>query len=141
MILQTPYYQALLPEKPNSDIDTFIHGNIKFILNDDNQTQSIQFSPYIYPVSIYSPLYNLYSLSLNYHHTQNGSLYGLGQHHCGSNLTLAYHNFHLPFVFSSTEPTNGDIALPSYVHTSGFGFLWNEAGYGSFDVENDTNII
>ena len=164
VILQTPDYQALLPEKPNSNLNacqqlnenTFINGNIKFILHDDNQTwsiqrqsdglvliqtESIQFLPYIYPISVYSPLYTLYSLSLNYNHTQNGSLYGLGEHHYGSNLTLAYHNFHLPFVFSSTAPTNGDVTIPWYVHTSGFGFIWNQPGYGSFDVKNDTKIM
>ncbi|CAF3710085.1 unnamed protein product [Adineta steineri] len=164
VIIQTPDYQALLPDKPivnkedcqQLNRNTFINGNIKFILNDDNQTWSIQrqsngliliqvqstsFSPYIYPVSIYSPIYNLYKLSLTYTHVQNGNLYGLGQHHYGHNLTLPYHNFHLPFVFSSTAPTNGDITIPWYIHTSGFGFLWNQPGYGSFDVQNDKEIM
>jgi alpha-D-xyloside xylohydrolase len=164
VIIQTPDYQALLPEKPVLDKEdcqqpngnTFINGNIEFILNQDNETWSIQrqsdglilievqltnFLPYIYPVSIYSPIYTLYKLSLSYHHAQNGYLYGLGEHHYGQNLTLAYHNFHLPFVFSSTAPTNGDITIPWYIHTSGFGFLWNQPGYGSFNVQNDTEIM
>src|ERR1700728_1282480 len=50
VIIQTPDYQALLPEKPilnkedcqQSNNNTFTNGNIKFILNDDNQTWSIQ---------------------------------------------------------------------------------------------------
>ncbi|CAF1638201.1 unnamed protein product, partial [Adineta steineri] len=136
VIIQTPDYQALLPDKPivnkedcqQLNRNTFINGNIKFILNDDNQTWSIQrqsdgliliqvqstsFSPYIYPVSIYSPTSNLYKLSLTYTHVQNGNLYGLGQHHYGHNLTLPYHNFHLPFVFSSTAPTNDPLKSTS----------------------------
>ena len=164
VIIQTPDYQALLPEKPSLDHDhcqranenTFTNGNIEFILNDDNQTWSIQrpsdglvlfqvkstdFSPYKYPVSIYSPVYTLYNLSLMYMHAQPGYVYGLGEHHYSSNLTLPYHNFHPPFVFSSTAPTNGDITIPWYIHTSGFGILWNQAGYGSFDVQNDTQIM
>ncbi|CAF2708124.1 unnamed protein product [Rotaria sp. Silwood2] len=153
VIIQTPDYQALLPEKPTPDKEdcqqpnrnTFINGNIEFIINDDNETWSIQrpsdgliliqvqstkFLPYNYPVSVYSPIYTLYKLSLIYTHIQNGYLYGLGQHHYGHNLTLPYHNFHLPFVFSSTAPTNGNITIPWYIHTSGFGFLWNQPGYG-----------
>ena len=164
VIIQTPDYQALLPARPILNIEdcqqpnqnTFINGNIKFIINDDNETwsvqrqsdglilfqvQSTQFLPYIYPVSIYTPVYTLYHLSLIYNHGQNGYLYGLGEHHYGHNLTLAYHNFHLPFVFSSTAPTNADITIPWYIHTSGFGFLWNQPGYGSFDVQNDTKIM
>jgi alpha-D-xyloside xylohydrolase len=164
VIVQTPDYQALLPEKPilnkedcqQPNRNTFINGNIEFIINDDNETWSIQrqsdgltliqvqstkFLPYIYPVSIYSPIYTLYNLSLMYTHVQNGYLYGLGEHHYAPNLTLPYHNFHLPFVFSSTAPTNGDITIPWYIHTSGFGILWNQPGYGSFDVQNDTEIM
>ncbi|CAF0791805.1 unnamed protein product [Rotaria sordida] len=164
VIIQTPDYQALLPEKPTLNKEdcqqpnrnTFINGNIEFIINDDNETwsiqrssdgliliqvQSIKFLPYNYPVSIYSPIFTLYKLSLIYTHVQNGYLYGLGQHHYGHNLTLPYHNFYLPFVFSSTAPTNGDITIPWYIHTSGFGFLWNQPGYGSFDVHNDTEIV
>lgn len=164
VIIQTPDYEALLPEKPSSDEEdcsqsdknTFINGNIAFILHDDNQTWSIQrqsdgltliqvqstvFLPYIYPTSIYSPVYSLYKLSLAYNHTQNGYVYGLGEHHYAQNLTLPYHNFHLPFVFSSTAPTNGDITIPWYLHTSGFGILWNQPGYGSFTVQNDTQIM
>ena len=164
VIIQTPDYQALLPEKPilnkedcqQPNGNTFINGNIEFITNDDNETWSIQrqsdgliliqaqstnFLPYNYPVSIYSPMYTLYKVSLSYTHGQNGSLYGLGEHHYGHNLTLPYHNFHLPFVFSSTAPANGDITIPWYIHTSGFGFLWNQPGYGSFDVQNDTKIM
>ena len=122
VIIQTPDYQALLPEKPivskedcqQPNENTFTNGNIAFILNDDNETwsiqrqsdglillqvQSTQFSSYNYPVSIYSPIYALYKLSLMYNHAQNGYLYGLGEHHYSSNLTLPYHNFHLPFVF------------------------------------------
>lgn len=80
VIIQTPDYQALLPEKPMLDHadcrqpneNTFVNGNIEFILNDDNETWSIQrqsdglilvqvqssrFFPYTYPVSIYSPVY------------------------------------------------------------------------------------
>lgn len=163
VIIQTPDYQALLPEKPMVDTTdcatpngkTFINGNIEFILNDDNTTwsirrlsdgltliqiQSTQFSPYRYPPSVYSPMYTLYQLSLSYTHAQNGYLYGLGEHHYGHNLTLPYHNFYLPFVFSSTAPTNGDITIPWYIHTSGFGFLWNQPGYGSFNVRNDSDI-
>src|SRR5271163_2257746 len=49
VILQTPDYQALLPEKPNLDREychqpnknTLTNGNIQFTLNDDNQTWSI----------------------------------------------------------------------------------------------------
>ena len=164
VIIQTPDYQALLPEKPvldkedcqKSNGNTFINGNIEFILSDDNQTWSIQrisdgliliqvqstsFLPYNYPVSIYSPIYTLYQLSLSYNHAQNGYVYGLGEHHYAHNLTLPYHNFHLPFVFSSTAPTNSDVTIPWYIHTSGFGFLWNQPGYGSFDVQNDTKIM
>ena len=163
VIIQTPDYEALLPEKPEIDErncqqtndNTFTNGNIQFILNDDNQTWSIQrlsdrstlfavqsteFAPYIYPPSIYSPIYNLYRLALNYNHQQNGYVYGLGEHHYDANLTLPYHNFHLSFNFSSTAPTNGDITIPWYIHSSGFGILWNQAGYGSFDVRNDMNI-
>jgi alpha-D-xyloside xylohydrolase len=164
VIIQTPDYQALLPEKPildredcqQSNKNAFTNGNIEFIFNDDNETwsiqrqsdglillqvQSIHFLPYTYPVSIYSPIYTLYEVSLHYAHAQNGYLYGLGEHHYGHNLTLPYHNFHLPFVFSSTAPANGDITIPWYIHTSGFGILWNQAGYGSFDVQNDAKII
>jgi alpha-D-xyloside xylohydrolase len=164
VILQTPDYQALLPEKPilnkedcqQPNKNTFTNGNIAFILNDDNQTWSIQrlsdgltlfqvqsteFLPYIYPTSIYSPVYSLYKLSLIYNHTQKGYLYGLGEHRYAHNLTLPYHNFHLPFVFSSTAPTNSDITIPWYIHSSGFGILWNQAGYGSFYVQNDTQIV
>lgn len=164
VIIQTPDYQALLPEKPNfnkevcrePNVNAFVNGNIKFILNADNQTwsiqrlsdglvliqvQSIKFLPYHYPVSVYLPIYTLYTLSLNYTHIQNGYLYGLGEHHYGYNITLAYHNFHLPFVFSSTAPANADITIPWYIHTAGFGFLWNQPGYGSFDVQNDTQIM
>ncbi|CAF1314890.1 unnamed protein product [Rotaria sordida] len=164
VIIQNPDYQALLPEQPifneevchQPDSNTFIHGNIKFNISDDNEkwliqrqsdglilieTQSITFLPYKYPLSIYSPIYSLYSLSLMYNHIPDGYLYGLGEHHYGENLTLAYHNFHLPFVFSSTAPTNGDITIPWYIHTSAFGFLWNQPGYGSFDVQNDKEIM
>ena len=164
IIIQTPDYQALLPDKPFVDetdcsqpnLNAFINGNIAFNLHDDNRTwsiqrqsdgltliqvQSVQFSPYIYPPSIYSPIYNLYSLSLAYNHSQNGSVYGLGEHHYAQNLTLPYHNFNLPFQFSSTAPTNADITIPWYIHTSGFGILWNQAGYGSFDVQNDAQIM
>ncbi|CAF1661619.1 unnamed protein product, partial [Adineta ricciae] len=163
VIIQTPDYQALLPEKPaidevdcqQSNGNTFINGNLRFSISDDNttwlierqsdglhliQTQSITFSPYSYPLSVYSPVYTLYNLSLGYIHVQYGNLYGLGEHHYGHNLTLPYRDFHLPFVFSSTAPTNGDITIPWYVHTSGFGFLWNQPGYGSFDVRDDTKI-
>src|SRR5437868_2333960 len=50
VIIQTPDYQALLPEKPilnkedcqQPNRNTFINGNIEFILNDDNETWSIQ---------------------------------------------------------------------------------------------------
>jgi alpha-D-xyloside xylohydrolase len=163
-IIQTPDYQALLPEKPNlgredcqqPNKETFTNGNIQFTLNDDNQTwsiqrlsdgltlfqvQSTQFSPYIYPPSIYSPVYSLYSLSLIYTHAQKGYVYGLGEHHYAQNVTLPYHNFHLPFQFSSTAPSNADITIPWYIHSSGFGILWNQAGYGSFDVQNDTQIM
>lgn len=163
VIIQTPDYQALLPAKPNFDEEdcelsnenTFTNGNIQFVLNDENQTWSIErpsdgvvllktqsktFSPYTYPVSVYSPIYSLYKLSLNYTHHQNGYLYGLGEHHYAHNLTLPYRDFHLPFVFSSTAPANGDITIPWYIHSSGFGFLWNQAGYGSFDVQGDTQI-
>ena len=163
VIIQTPDYQALLPAEPIVDKNvcqqptknTFINGNIQFNISDDNQTWFIQrvsdglvliqsqatnFSPYTYPTSIYSPIYSLYKLSLNYTHAQNGYLYGLGEHHYAQNLTLPYHNFYLPFAFSSTAPANGDITIPWYIHTSGFGFLWNQPGYGSFDVQNDTNI-
>ncbi|CAF1199178.1 unnamed protein product [Adineta ricciae] len=163
VIIQTPDYQALLPEKPaideldcqQSNGNTFINGNLQFSISDDNttwlierqsdglhliQTQSITFSPYNYPLSVYSPVYTLYNLSLRYIHVQYGYLYGLGEHHYGHNLTLPYRDFHLPFVFSSTAPTNGDITIPWYVHTSGFGFLWNQPGYGSFDVRDDTEI-
>jgi alpha-D-xyloside xylohydrolase len=164
VIIQTPDYQSLLPEKPNlagedcqqPNKETFINGNIQFTLNDDNQTwsieplsdgltlfqvQSSQFAAYIYPPSIYSPVYSLYSLSLSYTHVQKGYVYGLGEHHYGHNITLPYHNFHLPFQFSSTAPANADITIPWYIHTSGFGILWNQAGYGSFDVQNDTQIM
>jgi alpha-D-xyloside xylohydrolase len=55
--------------------------------------------------------------------------------------SLSYHTFHLPFAFSSTVPVNGDITIPWYIHTSGFGILWNKAGYGSFDVQNDTQTM
>jgi alpha-D-xyloside xylohydrolase len=78
---------------------------------------------------------------LNYTHSQNGYTYGLGEHHYADNVTLPYHNFHLPFVFSSTAPTNSDITIPWYIHSSGFGILWNQAGYGSFDIESDTQIM
>jgi alpha-D-xyloside xylohydrolase len=164
VIIQTPDYQALLPEKPTLDKEdcqqlnqkTFTNGNIEFILNDDNQTWSIQrpsdeltlfqvqsteFLPYIYPISIYSPIHTLYKVSLNYIHIQNGYLYGLGEHHYADNLTLPYHNFHLSFNFSSTAPSNGDITIPWYIHSSGFGILWNQPGYGSFDVQNDSQIM
>ena len=164
VIIQTPDYQALLPEKPILDKEdcqqpnkyTFINDNIVFILNDDNQTWSIQrqsdglplfqvqsgkLSPYIYPTSVYSPIFSLYKLSLTYNHTQNGYVYGLGEHRYAQNLTLPYHNFHLPFVFSSTAPTNSDVTIPWYIHTSGFGVLWNQPGYGSFNVQNDTQIM
>ena len=163
VIIQTPDYQALLPEKPmidqskcfKSKKNMFTYGNIRFTLDTNNKTWSIQrqsdqvtfiqtqttlFAPYQYPASVYSPVYALYNVSLTYTHLQNGYLYGLGQHHYGDNLTLPYHNFHLPFIFSSTVPTNGDITIPWYIHTSGFGFLWNQPGYGSFDVENDTKL-
>lgn len=163
VILQTPDYQALLPEPPmieiercqQTDDNSFVHGNIEFVIDDDEKTwsirrrsdaltliqvQSIQFLPYRYPISIYSPIFTLYQLSLSYTHVQNGYLYGLGEHHYNHNLTLPYHNFHLPFVFSSTAPTNADITIPWYIHTSGFGFLWNQPGYGSFDVKNDSQI-
>jgi alpha-D-xyloside xylohydrolase len=163
VILQTPDYQALLPEKPiksdhhcrQQDERTFINGNIQFMMDEDNgtwsiqrlsdrvillQTQATMFVPYIYPISIYSPIYTLYRISLIYTHVQRGYLYGLGEHHYGRNLTLPYHNFHLPFVFSSTAPTNGDITIPWYLHTAGFGFLWNQPGFGSFNVQNDTQI-
>ena len=164
VIIQTPDYQALLPQKPTLDEqvcqqpyhNTFINGNIEFILNDDNITWSIQrpsdgvtllqvksteFLPYIYPVSIYSPIHTLYKVSLSYTHIQNGYLYGLGEHRYDKNLTLPYHNFHLPFNFSSTAPANGDITIPWYIHSSGFGILWNQPGYGSFDVQNDSQIM
>ncbi|CAF0828369.1 unnamed protein product [Adineta ricciae] len=163
VVLQTPDYQALLPEKPHLGSDdcrqlngeTFSNGNLQFTINDDNQTwsiqrlsdgltlfqvQSTQFMPYIYPPSVYSPIYSLYNLSLSYIHSQNGYLYGLGEHHYDQNVTLPYHNFYLPFQFSSTAPTNGDITIPWYVHSSGFGVLWNLPGYGSFNVQNDTRI-
>ena len=86
-------------------------------------------------------MYILYQLSLMYNHVHNGSLYGLEEHRYASNLTLAYHNFRLPFVFSSTAPVNSDITIPRYIHTLGFGILWNQPGYGSFDVQNDTKIM
>jgi alpha-D-xyloside xylohydrolase len=44
-------------------------------------------------------------------------------------------------VFSSTAPSNADITIPLYIHTSGFGILWNQAGYGSFDMQNDRQIM
>jgi hypothetical protein len=117
VILQTPDYQALLPEKPilneencqQPNKNTFINGNIAFILNDDNQTWSIQrqsdgltlfqvrstqFSPYIYPTSIYSPVYSLYKLSLTYNHSQTGYVYGLGEHRYAQNLTLMFKMIH-----------------------------------------------
>jgi hypothetical protein len=164
VIIQTPDYEALLPEKPNSanedclqlNGNTFINGNINFTLSNDNKTwtiqrqsdgliliqvQSTEFVPYIYPASIYSPIYSLYQISLSYNHIQNGYVYGLGEHHYAQNLTLPYHNFYLPFVFSSTAPTNGDVTIPWYIHTSAFGFLWNQPGYGSFKVENDSQIM
>lgn len=164
VIIQTPDYQALLPEKPILDEEdcqqptknTVVNGNIAFILNDDNQTWAIQrqsdgltlfqvqsthFAAYFYPPSIYSPVYSLYSLLLSYTHLQKGCIYALGEHRCAQNLTLPYHNFHLPFVFSSTAPTNSDVTIPWYIHRSGFGILWNQPGYGSFDVRNDTQIM
>ncbi|UJR12457.1 hypothetical protein I4U23_016633 [Adineta vaga] len=163
IIVQTPDYQALRPEHPSvneevcqqPDKNTFVYGNIKFNISDDNTTWSIQrisdgvvliqtqstiFSPYSYPQSIYPPVYSLYQLSLSYIHVQNGLLYGLGQHRYFDNLTLPYHNFFLPFVFSSTAPVNGDVTIPWYIHTSGFGILWNQPGYGSFSVRNDSQI-
>jgi Glycosyl hydrolases family 31 len=70
-------------------------------------------------------------LSMNYTHIQKGYLYGLGEHHYAQNLTLPYHDFYLPLAFSSAAPTNGDITIPWYVHT---------AGYGSFNVQNDAEI-
>lgn len=120
VIFQTPDYQALLPEKPTFGSEdcqqpkkeTFSNGNIQLTLNHDNQTwsiqrlsdglslfqvQSTQFMPYIYPPSIYSPIYSLYNLSLSYINSQNGYLYGLGEDHYATNLTLPYHSFNLPF--------------------------------------------
>jgi alpha-glucosidase (family GH31 glycosyl hydrolase) len=105
------------------------------------QVQSIKFLSYNYPISICFPIYTLYNLSLSYTHVQNGYLYGSGEHHYAHNLTLSYHTFHLPFTFSSTVPVNGDITIPWYIHTSGFGILWNQAGYGSFDVVGHPNPL
>jgi alpha-D-xyloside xylohydrolase len=148
-----PYVQALLPSPPvpgcvggsstsslqldngNLRVEVDNHGVLTATRLIDGavllQTTNIVFQE-VSLQSIYPPAYSLYSVSLEYTHL-NGKIFGLGEHRTG---TTAYNNFNWVFENSQTYAisSGADIMLPFYVSTSGFGFLYNEAGYGSISI-------
>ena len=98
------------------------------------QSTAITFTP-VQLTTIYTQNYSLYSLSLSY--TQLlGQIYGLGEHKTNS---TAYNNYSHLFENSQIYglSAGGDISMPFYISTAGFGFLYNQAGYGSIHIARE----
>ena len=102
-------------------------------------TTSLSFANYTWTSSYYRPSYSAY-YAVNWSYTQpGGSTYALGEHH-HSREQLAYSDYSIDFTFSETAPLKGDISIPWTLHSSGFGVLWNQPGFGSYSIANSTAV-
>ena len=89
---------------------------------------NIDFSRVSFPSSVYQQNYSLWALSIDYTHAA-GTIFGLGEHK--TNRT-AYDDYSHLFETSQEYGLSGggDISIPFYISTAGFGLLYNQAGYG-----------
>ena len=165
-IQQIPYVQALLPFAPGltppSDVSPchvprrrkleegadMTNGNLQVTVSTDGQltikrmsdgatlvqSTAISFTP-LQLDTVYVQNYSLYALSLDYTHA-NGKVFGLGEHK--TNRT-AYDDYSHLFERSQQYgySSGGDISIPFYVSTAGFGLLYNQAGYGFLHITRD----
>jgi alpha-D-xyloside xylohydrolase len=157
-IQQIPDVQAMLPFPPGltppkespcaASRNELTNGNMAVGLGSDGtitakrlsdgatlmHTTSLSFQEVTFE-SIYPSNYSLYATSLSYTHL-HGLIYGLGEHK--TNRTTYDDYFHL---FENSQnydlSSGGDITMPFYVSTAGFGFLYNQAGYGSIGITRD----
>ena len=152
-IQQIPEVQALLPFPPGltppPDAEwpckavgqSLSNGNLMVEVGDDGTvkatrvsdssvlmtTTAVSFQPVSFK-SVYTSNYSLYATSLSYTHML-GQIYGLGEHK--TNRTQ-YEDFTHLFENSQIygDSFGGDITIPWYINTAGFGLLYNQAGYG-----------
>ena len=100
------------------------------------QTTALEFNPVSFE-SVYTSNYSLYALSLSYTHMQ-GKVFGLGEHKTNRTAYDDYsHLFENSQVYGVSS--GGDISIPFYISTAGFGLLYNQAGYGSIAHHADDN--
>ena len=152
-IQQIPEVQALLPfppgltppadgEWPCEAVDASLsNGNLMVSVADDGtvkatrvsdgavlmSTTGVSFTPVTFD-SIYKSNYTLYATSLAYTHL-DGQIYGLGEHKTNRTQYVDFtHLFENSQVYGLSS--GGDITIPWYISTAGFGLLYNEAGYG-----------
>ena len=155
-----PYAQALLPYPPglppphtltshspcsSSAANDLTNGNLRVTIADDDTLTITRVSDGMVIVhdvdvstssanlqSVYPQPYPLYETSICYQHAQ-GQFYGLGEHKTGrTGYTAFQHSFENSQVYSQSN--GGDISIPFYISTAGFGLLYNQAGYGTINI-------
>ena len=158
-IQQIPDVQALLPFPPGltpppgaalpceAAAQSLSNGNLQVGLSDDGQLQAtrlsdaqtlmtstaVAFSEVTFD-SVFKSNYSLYATSLSYTHLQ-GQIYGLGEHKTGRQQYVTYSKlFEDSQLYDKSQ--GGDISIPFYVSTAGFGLLYNEAGYGHISIDS-----
>ena len=158
-IQQIPEVQAMLPFPPGltpppgaalpcrSADESLSNGNLAISVGDDGSvkatrvsdgavlmsTTAVQFDPVSFP-SVYPSNYTLYATSLSYTHLE-GQIYGLGEHKTGRTQYEDYtHLFENSQIYG--DSLGGDITIPWYISTAGFGLLYNEAGYGWLHINS-----
>jgi alpha-D-xyloside xylohydrolase len=159
-IQQIPPIQALLPFPPGlvpppsqslpcsvTADDELTNGNLKVTLTSDS-LQAVRvsdgavlldvtdagFTPVQFD-SVYRSNYSLFAASISYTHL-HGQVYGLGEHKTNRTAYDDYsHLFENSQVYDFSA--GGDISIPFYISSSGFGVLYNQAGYGSIHITQD----
>ena len=159
VIQQIPDVQGLLPYPPGltpppgatlpceAAADSLSNGNLQVSLGDDGSlkatrlsdgavlmsTTGVSFSPVSFD-SIYKSNYSLYATSLSYTHLE-GQIYGLGEHKLPRTQYVDFtHLFENSQLYG--DSFGGDITIPWYISTAGFGLLYNEAGYGWLHINS-----
>ena len=143
-----PCHTTRTHRKRASPAADLTNGNLQVSVSDDGQltvkrvsdgvtlvqSSSVSFQP-VSLSSVYNQTYSLYHLSLSYTHA-TGKIFGLGEHK--TNRT-AYDDYSHLFESSQEygQSFGGDISIPYYVSTAGFGLLYNQAGYGSLHITRD----
>ena len=96
-------------------------------------TYTLGFAP-VTLKSVYPSNYSLYATEVAYTQLE-GQIYGLGEHKIGRTRYVNFtHLFENSQIYG--ESFGGDITIPWYISTAGFGFLYNEAGYGWLHIDS-----